>query len=85
MAKETKTGFSDLYYPILLERYQEDSVYWLATIPDLPGCMSDGETPDAAVEHVGEAKEAWLCAWVEDGYPVPEASDSASFVKLLPL
>ena len=23
---------------------------WLATFPDLPGCMGDGETPEAAIE-----------------------------------
>jgi integrase len=24
---------------------------WLITFPDLPGCMSDGETPEEAIEN----------------------------------
>ncbi|MDR2891851.1 MAG: type II toxin-antitoxin system HicB family antitoxin [Deltaproteobacteria bacterium] len=35
---------------------------WLATFPDLPGCMSDGETPDEALRNAAEAEIAWLDA-----------------------
>ena len=27
---------------------EEEGGGWLATFPDLPGCMSDGETPEEA-------------------------------------
>lgn len=33
---------------------------WLATFPDLPGCMSDGETPEEALRNAAEAETAWL-------------------------
>ena len=32
----------------------------MATVPDLPGCMSDGETPQEAITNVQDAIEAWL-------------------------
>ena len=44
---------------------------WLAEVPDLPGCMSDGETPQEAVENVMDAIACWIEAAEEDGRPVP--------------
>jgi antitoxin HicB len=31
---------------------EEDGGGYLATVPELPGCMSDGETPQQALENV---------------------------------
>lgn len=33
---------------------------WLITWPELPGCMSDGETPEAAIENGRDAFAAWM-------------------------
>jgi antitoxin HicB len=44
---------------------------WLAEVPDLPGCMSDGETPQEAVENVMDAIACWIEAAEEDNRPVP--------------
>ena len=41
---------------------QEEGGGWLATFPDLPGCMSDGETPEEALHNAAEAETAWLVA-----------------------
>ena len=35
---------------------------WLASFPDLPGCISDGETPEDALRNAAEAETAWLAA-----------------------
>ena len=35
---------------------------WLASFPDLPGCLSDGETPEEALRNAAEAESAWLAA-----------------------
>ena len=37
---------------------------WLAEVPELPGCMSDGETPQEAVENVMDAIACWIEATV---------------------
>jgi antitoxin HicB len=52
---------------------------WLAEVPDLPGCMSDGESPQEAVENVMDAIACWIEAAEEDGRPVPTpvAADAA--------
>lgn len=33
---------------------------WLITWPELPGCMSDGETPEEAIENGRDAFAAWI-------------------------
>ncbi len=42
-----------------------------ATVPELPGCMSDGETPQEALENVYDAIACWVEAAQEMGRPVP--------------
>jgi antitoxin HicB len=41
---------------------EEEGGGWLASFPDLPGCMSDGETPEEALRNIAEAETAWLAA-----------------------
>ena len=49
-----------LEYPVLVERLSdEDGGGYLATVPDLPGCMSDGETSAEALANVHDAIETW--------------------------
>ena len=45
---------------------------YVATVPDLPGCMSDGDTRQEAVENVQGAIESWKEAAEEEGRPIPE-------------
>jgi len=44
---------------------------YLASVPDLPGCMSDGETPEEAVRHVREAILDWIDAARELSLEIP--------------
>jgi hypothetical protein len=45
-----------LEYAVRIERLAEsDGGGYLATVPDLPGCMSDGVTPEDALKNVQEA------------------------------
>ena len=66
-----------LDYPISMLRHvnpKNDSVYWVAKHFDLPGCMSDGETPDEAISNLDDAKQVWIESYLEDGLEVPEPS-----------
>ena len=48
-------------YLILIEPLiTEDGSGYLATVPDLPGCMSDGETREMAARNVEDAIDAWV-------------------------
>jgi predicted RNase H-like HicB family nuclease len=44
------------------------------TFPDLPGCMSDGETIEDAIQNGREAFEAWVSAVMDCKRPVPPPS-----------
>ena len=39
---------------------EEDGGGYLASVPELPGCMSDGETPEEALRNVQEAIVSWI-------------------------
>ena len=43
----------------------------LITFPDLPGCMSDGETPEEAVVNGRDAFGCWMAVQLENGWPTP--------------
>ena len=50
---------------------------FVATVPDLPGCMSDGETPEEAMHNVMDAIEEWIDASRTLGRDVPAPSRQA--------
>ena len=45
---------------------------WVAIVPELPGCKSDGDTPTEALSNAFDAIECWIEAAVEMGRAVPE-------------
>ena len=59
-----------LEYAVRIERLaDDDGGGYLAIVPDLPGCMSDGETPEEALKNVQEAISSWIEAakeWKQD-------------------
>ena len=57
----------------------EDDDGVVATIPDLPGCVSFGETIEAALRSLNETKELWIKGRVDSGQPVPEPSQIEDF------
>jgi predicted RNase H-like HicB family nuclease len=64
-----------LEYAVRIERLADiDGGGYLATVPDLPGCMSDGETPEEALKNVQEAIESWITAAKEWNEEVPKPS-----------
>ncbi|HEV2747820.1 MAG TPA: type II toxin-antitoxin system HicB family antitoxin [Allosphingosinicella sp.] len=48
------------------------------SLPELPGCMSDGETPHEALENVYDAIVCWMEACREMGRQVPEPKRAAA-------
>jgi antitoxin HicB len=64
-------------YPVVLRPLAaEDGGGWIALVPDLPGCMSDGESADEALRNVKDAIEEWKDAAERLGHPVPRPDDS---------
>ena len=55
------TSEKDLPYPLIMEPLPpSDGKGFLARVPDLPGCYTDGETPEAALAAAGGAIHEWL-------------------------
>jgi predicted RNase H-like HicB family nuclease len=68
-----------LVYPVVVEPLSvEDGGGFLATAPDLPGCMSDGETPEEALRSVQEAIAEWIEEARRLGREVPKPSRKAA-------
>jgi predicted RNase H-like HicB family nuclease len=50
--------------------------------PDLPGCVSTGQTRQEAERNMREAIEFHVEGLREEGYPVPEPQASSSYIEL---
>ena len=64
----------------------EDGGGYLITFPDLPGCMSDGETIEEAMINGRDAFSAWMSARIHLGKPIPKPTrhgESADPVRLM--
>lgn len=53
--------------------YPGEDGFWVAECPDLPGCLSQGETKEEAMLNIREAVDLYIEVLKEDGHPVPEA------------
>ena len=63
-----------LHYQINIYWSAEDEAY-LAEVPELPGCMSDGESYQAALNNVQVIMQEWIDTAQELGreIPIPKA------------
>jgi antitoxin HicB len=68
-------AMSDTEYRFTVQPLSEDEGGgWLVEFPDLPGCMSDGETVEEAIANGEDAKCCWIAAMKEAGRPIPPPS-----------
>lgn len=42
------------------------------TVPDLPGCVSQGETEQECLDNIGEAIDGWIETAAAHWWPIPE-------------
>ena len=70
MTKETKLDYPFRVRPLSAE----EGGGYLIEFPDLPGCVSDGETVAAAVANGADALRSWLLTAQEFGDPIPPPS-----------
>ncbi len=53
--------------------YQDEDGGWVAEVPSLPGCISQGETRGEALQNIADAAELWIESMRELGEPIPSA------------
>lgn len=58
-------------YCMLLKYSAEDKCY-IVSVPDLPGCMADGESPNEAYENAKIVIREWIKTARAAGRPIPE-------------
>ena len=51
---------------------EKDEGGFVVTYPDLPGCITCGETIESAVANAVDAKKAWLEAALEEGLKIQD-------------
>lgn len=79
-----------LYYPAIFTPFEEGEGYTVV-VPDLPGCVTEGGSLIEAIDMSIDAASGWILGELEDGNPVPAASDykdiipDDGFVKLIRL
>jgi predicted RNase H-like HicB family nuclease len=66
-------------YTVILQK-EEDGGY-VATVPVLPGCVSQGDTRNEALKNIEEAIEVYLEDMRAVGEPVP-IEDDRTFVEV---
>ena len=74
-------------YPVVLRPLSvEDGGGWIAIVPDLPGCMSDGATAFEALKNVDGAVDEWKEAARSMGriIPNPDASLESTLEQEVP-
>jgi len=85
--KNNLAYYLQLKYPVHIVECEEGGYF--VKVPDLPGCLSQGETIDEALKNIQEAKELWLESAFEDGAEIPLPADereySGKFLVRLPV
>jgi predicted RNase H-like HicB family nuclease len=66
-------------YAVVIEKGERN---YSAYVPDLPGCVSVGDTLDEVKAEIREAIEFHLEGMREDGSPIPEPSSRAEYVEV---
>lgn len=59
-------------YVVIYERGGADQENWGAYVPDLPGCVTTGDTLEEAQRLIREAMQLHLEGLKAEGLPIPE-------------
>ena len=60
-----------LLYPACFYPCEDKPGAYTVTVPDLPGCISEGDTLEEALAMATDAASGWVLDEMEEGHPVP--------------
>ena len=66
-------------YAVVIEKGERN---YSAYVPDLPGCVSVGDTLEEVKVEIREAIEFHLEGMREDGFPIPKPSSRPEYVEV---
>lgn len=61
-------------YKMEIVEDQEEGGF-VVSFPDLPGCLTCGDSVEEALKNAEDAKKAWFEAAIEDGVEIPEPNN----------
>lgn len=61
-----------LSLPYTVELVRDDKSTWFARVVELPGCMTEGDSPAEAASMIYDAMAGWIEIALEDNQPIPE-------------
>jgi len=67
-------------YAVVIDKVSDSN--YCAWVPDLPGCVSTGDTREEAERNIREAIEFHLEGMREDGEPVPEPGTNIFYAEV---
>jgi antitoxin HicB len=71
--------YSQLPYTIVVERADDQGVYYVARILELDGLIMTGETPEEAVSELEAVKKEWIESYLELGNKMPKPLKSRKY------
>ena len=66
-----------LPYTILLRRYEDGTFF--AEVAELPGCMTEADTAEEALDMIRDAMAGWIEVALSEGIAVPEPAAEADY------
>ena len=75
---KTLNEYLNLPYRVEIVEDRDEGGF-VVSFPDLPGCITCGETVESAVANALDAKRAWLEAALVDGIPIREQDDQENY------
>jgi predicted RNase H-like HicB family nuclease len=79
--RRTVEEYLELPYGIIVTHDHDDdgNEGFVAEVRELPGCISQGETPEEAVRNVYDAMAGWISVALDDGGEIPEPRDESKY------
>ena len=68
---KTLSDYMEMSYRMEIVEDKEEGGF-VVSYPDLPGCITCGETVESAVANALDAKKAWIEAAIEEGIQIQE-------------
>lgn len=75
---KTLNEYLKMSYPMTIVEDKDEGGF-AVSYPDLPGCVTCGETLEIAVRNAKDAKKAWIEAALEDGIKIKEPDSTEEY------
>ncbi|GAC43430.1 type II toxin-antitoxin system HicB family antitoxin, partial [Paenibacillus popilliae] len=80
MANKDLAYYMSLPYTVQIRFIKDESgEYYFATVAELDGCQSNGDTPEEALACIREAMEDYLLVKLEYGDDIPEPASADAY------